>query len=172
MNSKTFENLVKVSYTSTLDYCDLVYGNACKKELHRVQRSQNFTARVFSKKHKYDSVSSTLSELGWLTMDKRRFVRRLNQIHKCLQRNAPQYLREALTISNKVRQYCTCQTNGLHLLSAKTNRTKRTFQYMVCAYFHSLPTLAQRTTNRNRFLALVDSLFDTFFIPTIYFTFE
>ena len=37
MNTKTFENLVKVSYTSTLDYCDIVYGNDCKKELHRVR---------------------------------------------------------------------------------------------------------------------------------------
>ena len=67
MNPKTFENLVKhlyinstlsihlsihlkLVYTSTLDYCDVVYGNACKKELQRVQRSQNFAARVVTKK--------------------------------------------------------------------------------------------------------------------------
>ena len=52
MNPKTFENLVRESYTSTLDYCDIVYGNACKKELQRVQRSQNFAARVVTKKRK------------------------------------------------------------------------------------------------------------------------
>ena len=71
MNPKTFENVVKVSYTSTLDYCDIVYGNDCKKELQRVQRSQNFAARFFTEKRKYDSISLTISELGWLTMDKR-----------------------------------------------------------------------------------------------------
>ena len=85
MNPKIFENLVKVSYTSTLDYCDIVYGNACKKELQRVQRSQNFAARVITKKRKYDSIPSTIREPSWLTMDKRRFVHRVNQIHKCLQ---------------------------------------------------------------------------------------
>ena len=88
MNPKTFENLVKISYTSSLDYCDIFYGNACKKELQRVQRSQNFAARVVKKRRKYDSISSTISELGWLTMDKRRFVNRVSQIHKCLQENA------------------------------------------------------------------------------------
>ena len=89
MNPKTFEDLVKVSYTSSLDYFDIVYGNACKKELQRVQRSQNFAARVVTKKGEYDSISSTISELGWLAMDKRRFVHRVNQIHKCFQGNAP-----------------------------------------------------------------------------------
>ena len=94
MNPKTFINLVKVFYTLTLDYCDIVYGNAGKKELQRAQRSQNFAARVITKKRKYDSISSTICELGWLTMDKRRFVHRVNQIHKYLQGNAPQYLQK------------------------------------------------------------------------------
>eukprot|EP00794_Sanderia_malayensis_P006376 gene6376-7113_t len=35
MNPKTVENLVKVSYTSTLDCCDIVYGNACKRGLQK-----------------------------------------------------------------------------------------------------------------------------------------
>ena len=159
MNPKTFENLIRVSYTSTLDYCDIVYGNACKKELQRVQRSQNFAARVVTKKRKYDSISSTISELGWLTMDKRRFVHRVNQIHKCLQGNAPQYLTETLTINSNIHQYCTRQSNELHLPLAKTNSMKRTFQYMGSADFNSLPTLAQRTTNSKSFLAKVNSLF-------------
>ena len=90
-NPKTFKNLVKVSYISPLDYCHIVYGNACKKELQRVQRSQNFAARVATKKQKYDSISSIISELGWLTMDNLRLVHRVNHIHKSLQGNAPQY---------------------------------------------------------------------------------
>ena len=109
MNPKIFKNLVKVSYTSTLDYCDLVYGNVCKKELEKVQRSQNFTARVVTKKQKNDSISSTISDLGWLTMDKRQFVHRVNQIRKCLQGN-------------------TMQSNALHLPSARTHSMKKTFQ--------------------------------------------
>lgn len=159
MNPKTFENLVRLSYTSTLDYCDVVYGNACKKELQRVQRSQNFAARVVTKKQKYDSISSTISELGWQTMDKRRFVHRVNQIHKCLQGNAPQYLTETLTINSNVHQYCTRQSNELHLPSVKNNSMKRTFQYMGSADFNSLPTCTKTITNSNRFLAHVNSLF-------------
>ena len=111
-------------------YCDIVYGNACKKELQRVQRSQNFAARVITKKRKYGSISSTIRELGWLTMDNRRFVHRLNQIHKYLQGNAPQYLTETLTINDHVHLYCTRQSNELHLPLTKTNSMKRTFQYM------------------------------------------
>ena len=61
MNTKTVENLVEVSYTATLDHCDIVYGNACKKELQRVQRSHNFAARVVKKKRKYDSISPIIS---------------------------------------------------------------------------------------------------------------
>ena len=159
MNTKTFKNLVKVSYTSTLDYCDIVYGNACKKELQRVQRSQNCAARVVTKTRKYDSISLTISELGWLTMEKRRFVHRVNQIHTCLQGNASQYLTDTLTLTSNVHHYCAHQLNQLHVPSAKTNSMKRTFEYMGSADFNSLPALAQRTTNRNRFLAQGKSLF-------------
>ena len=92
-------------------------------------------------------------------MDKRRFVHRLNQIHKYLQGNAPQYLTETLTINNNVHQYCTRQSKELHLPLAKTNNIKRAFQYMGSANFNSLPTPAQRITNRKSFLAEVNSLF-------------
>ena len=136
-----------------LDQClvIIVFGNTCKKELQRVQRSPHFAARVITHKQKYDSISPTISELGSLTMDKRRFVHRVNQICKCLQGNAPQYLTETLTINSNFRQYGTCHSNELHLPLAKTNSMKRAFQYMGSADFHSLPTLAQRTTNRKRF---------------------
>ena len=92
-------------------------------------------------------------------MDKRRSVHRVNQIHKCLHGNAPQYLTETLIINSNVHQYSTRQSNELHLPLAKTNSMKRTFQYMGSADFTSLPTLAQRTTNRKSFLAQVNSLF-------------
>ena len=65
------QKLSKVSYTSTLDYCDIIYENVCKKKLPRVQRSQDFAAREITHKQKYDSISPTIGELGWLTMDKR-----------------------------------------------------------------------------------------------------
>ena len=74
MNPQTVENLVKLSYTSSLDYCDIIHGNACKKELQIVHRSQDFAARVVKKKRQYDSISSTINDLGLLTMDKRRFT--------------------------------------------------------------------------------------------------
>ena len=125
----------------------------------RTHSSQNFAARFVTKKRKYDGISSTIGELGWLTMGKRRFVHRVNQIHKCLQRNAPQYLTETLTINNNVHQYRTHQSNELHFPLAKTNSMKRTFQYMGSADYNSLPALAQRTTNRKSFLAQVNSLF-------------
>ena len=92
-------------------------------------------------------------------MDKRRFVHRVSQIHKCLQGNAPQCLTETLTINSNVHQCCTRQSNELHLPIAKTNSMKRTCQYIGSADFNSLPTLAQRTNNRKRFLAQANSLF-------------
>ena len=64
-----------------------------------------------------------------------------------------------LIINCNVHQYCTRQSNELHLPLAKTNSMKRTFQYMGSADFNSLPTLAQRTTNRKSLLAQVNSLF-------------
>ena len=58
---------------------------------------------------------------------------------------------ESTKTYNNVHQYCTHQSKELYLPLAKTNNIKRTFQYMGSADFHSLPTSAQRITNRKAF---------------------
>ena len=55
-------------------------------------------------------------------MDQGRCVHGVNQIHECLQGHAPKYQTEILIIYNSVIQYCTRQSNELHLPSAKTNK--------------------------------------------------
>ena len=108
-------------------YSNLLLTNPIPLIFYSVRTKESFAARVITKKRKFDSISSTIGELGWRTMDKKPFAHRVNQIHKYLQGNTPQYLTETLTISNNVHQNRTRQSNELHSPLAKTNSMKRAF---------------------------------------------
>ena len=52
---------------SMIRYCMSVYGSCTETQLHRVQKTINFCARVVTGKRRCDHISSAMSRLGWLT---------------------------------------------------------------------------------------------------------
>ena len=52
---------------SIVRYCMSVYGSCTVTQLHRVQKTINFCARVVTGKRRYDHISGAMLSLGWFT---------------------------------------------------------------------------------------------------------
>ena len=69
---KTMKCIVEALALSIVRYCLSVYGSCGATQLHRVQKMVNFCVRVVTGKRRYDHISDSLEQLGWL--DARRLV--------------------------------------------------------------------------------------------------
>ncbi|XP_068240284.1 uncharacterized protein [Palaemon carinicauda] len=61
--------VVRSLAVSILDYCLKIWGSTTKQQLQRIQRLQNFAAKVIDgKAKKYDHATPILNNLQWLTI--------------------------------------------------------------------------------------------------------
>ena len=67
------------------DYADLVWGDKHNVNLmSSLQILQSKAAKIVLDRHLYSSASHALATLKWVTLEKRRFMRRCAHIYKCL----------------------------------------------------------------------------------------
>ena len=102
MSEETFASVVQATALSVIDYCDLVYGNAAKCILSKLQKSQNFAARIVIGARKYDHVSPVLVRLNLVPLKERRLVHQLNFMHKCINWAAPAYLSDCFGRNDEI----------------------------------------------------------------------
>ena len=83
---------------SHLDYCNAILCGLPKSEINKLQRIQNMAAKIILQKRKSDSASKCLAELHWLPVQKRIDFKVLTMVYKCLNGNAPEYLKRKLSL--------------------------------------------------------------------------
>ena len=105
MSEKAFASVVQATALSVVDYCDLVCGNATRCVLSKLQKSQNFAARILTGVRKYDRVFPALVRLNWVPLKERSLEHRLNFMHKCVNGAAPAYLSDCFGRNDKIHSY-------------------------------------------------------------------
>ena len=81
---------------SHIDYCNSLFYGLPKCDIKKLQRIQNMAAKLILKKRKFDSVTVCLKELHWLPVSLRIEFKILTMVWKCLNDQAPSYLKELL----------------------------------------------------------------------------
>ena len=84
--------------TSYLDYCNVIFTRLLECLLKRLQFVQNCAAKLVLGRHKFDSSREALAELHWLPIKAQIDFKVLMLVHRCLSGDAPEYLRNLLTI--------------------------------------------------------------------------
>ena len=90
------ETLVNAYVTSKLDYCNVLLNGLPSKLLSRLQKVQNYAARVITYHPLRESITPTLASLHWLPIEQRVHYKVLLYVYKAVNGQAPLYMVELL----------------------------------------------------------------------------
>ena len=66
LGSRTLENVINAPVFGKLYYCSPVWSSTTKKNISKLQKIQNFAARIITNTRKFDHITLVLQELRWL----------------------------------------------------------------------------------------------------------
>ena len=92
LDKKAHLLLINSFVFSKLFYCSSVWGNATKRNLHKLHLVQNFAARVVLGLKKFDHISQGRRSLKWLDVTEKVLFNDLVLVFKCVNGLAPDYL--------------------------------------------------------------------------------
>ena len=136
---------------SIINYCLKVWGSTSKQQLQRVQRLQNFAAKVIDgKAKKYDHVSPILDNLQWLTIRQKINFDLCVMVFKVLHDLIPPWLFNLITVGDR-RSRQTRFNNDLYVSRTNTDLGKRSFAVQGPSAWNKLPNHLKEITNINSF---------------------
>nr|CAI5817049.1 unnamed protein product [Callosobruchus analis] len=142
---------------SRVSYCDSVYGPALKiVDANRVQRIQNSCLRFTWGVKKYEHITASFEQSGWMKLDVMRKLHLATLVHKVIACRAPTYLFKKLTpLSTRI------QRRRKHCLLIPRHTTAifvRSFSYCASKLYNSLPDSFKEMTLINFKKRLKDHL--------------
>ena len=136
------------------------YGNALLAELpaymiKKLQRVQNYAARVINRTGWRDSISRQLKELHWLPIKERIQFKILLTVYKSLNNLAPRYLKGLLSYQNPTRTLRSSQQKFLSIKRYKTQYGKRAFSYIGPKLWNGIPLDIRTADSVQKFKTLL-----------------
>ena len=138
----TFDTLLTIYKSLILplfDYCNVVWDNANKGELDRLQKIQNRAGRVITQSS-YDIRSQDiLKSLKWENLTDRRFRHEMILMHKIMNDQTPQYLRSQFTkLSDSNHYNPRGRETKLALPLPKTESMRKSFKFRAASRWNNL----------------------------------
>lgn len=140
-------------FFSQLDYWQIIWANATKKDLNKLPLVQNKAARLALQCPYGTNINSMHLHLNWLRVEDRMTEAILLAIWKVLKFKIPLDRYNQLKCNLELNTYATRQaTEGrFSLPKAKTNFLKRTVVYRTMKTWNSLPLALIRITQKFNF---------------------
>ena len=112
---------------SKLFYCPSMWSSTTKNNIARLQKVQNFVARIVTGARKYEHIMPMLKELHWLPVAKQLEVRDILMAFKCIKGLAPPSLCNKLSTRSQVHTRNTENKDKLHIQSFTSATGQRSF---------------------------------------------
>ena len=156
MDFDTAHLVVRALILSRLDYGNSLLLGTTKTDILRLQRIQNWAAKMICQVAKYERATPSLRRLHWLPIDKRITFKLLCCVYRCLHDSAPQYLSPCVTISIPTRPNLRSSADTTRLLEHNTTRIPksvecRSFRLTVPKLWNSIPSATREMPTLNTF---------------------
>ena len=127
--------LIQAYVMSKIDYCNSLLYGIPDKLLNRIQRIQNYAARVVLRLHKFSHITPALATLHWLPVKRRIDFKIALLVYKALNGQAPAYITDLLQPYDPPRKL---RSADKQLLSQPPCRLK---SYGDCAFCCAAPVV-------------------------------
>jgi len=129
------EEILKTIYQSlilpNMDYCDIVWGNVCKKFTTKLDKLQNRAGKAILKVNKRFPTSLMLKCLDWDDLHTRRNIHLNVMVYNCVTGKVPGYLCNTFDKLSDITSYSSRGSlqGNIRPPKFKNNAGKRTFKY-------------------------------------------
>ena len=150
----TFEatkTLVNTLVLSKINFCCTIYQNIPHKYINKLQKVQNYAARVITQTSKFTHVTPLLKQLNWLNMENFIRYRYATLVFKAMQNQAPTYLTKLLIPYKQNRTLRSQNNNLLTIPNIITEIGRRSFSYQAPLIWNSLPPYIKNSNTTQNF---------------------
>ena len=120
-------------------YCSSMWASTTKTNIARLQKVQNFAARIVTGARKYDHITPILKELHWLPVAKQLEIRDTLMAFKCIKGLAPPSLCNKFTTRSQVHSRNTRNNDKLNIPFFRSATGQRSFSYRAAQLWNDLP---------------------------------
>ena len=143
--------LVQTLALSYLNYCSNIWGTTSRTQLHRIQKLQNFAAKVaVGNGRKYDHATPYINKLNWSKIDKKCILDTCILTYKFLNKLLPEWLM-TFTLVSTINPVPTRQSNDLIVPRTQTYTGERSFKVRAPKLWNTLPQDVKDSSSLNTF---------------------
>ena len=155
VTSEVRVTMVQSLALSYLNYCPNIWGTTNKTQLHRIQKLQNFAAKVaVGNGRKYDRATPYIDKLNWLKIERKCLLDTCILTYKILNKLLPEWL---LTFSlvRDINTVPTRQSENLVIPRTQTVTGERRVKIRAPKLWNSLPLHIRNSSTLNIFKSRV-----------------
>ena len=138
LDKETLLLLINAFVFSKLFYCSTVWSNTSKSNVSKLQRVQNFAARIILGLRKFDHISQGIKSLKWLPVKDRLYLNDAIMMYKCINKLAPDYLADKFVQRSHIHNRNTRSRNQLDIPRCRISTGQRSFVYRGTQLWNSL----------------------------------
>ena len=156
LTTEVCHTVVRGMLCAHLDYANAIFAGLPNCEIYELQRVQNIAAKFVLKRTWYDSPEQARHELHWLPIRVRMQHKVLSLTYKSLNRMAPQYLQDLITLCSVARPGLRSEKSFQQLVIPFTRRktlANRAFSSVAARWWNQLPTDIKKSQNIDCFKA-------------------
>ena len=140
LDFNTAKIVVMSTVLSKLNFSAALYVGLPKNIKSRMQKVQNYAARIVTKTSKHEHITPILHQLKWLTVQQYAMYRLLSIVQNCIIGNGPAYINELLTKYLPNRPLRSSDLQLLTIPDIRTRLGRRSFSYLAPFYYNRLPS--------------------------------
>ena len=152
VDHSTCHHAVRTLILSRLDYCNGLLSSVPKSYVNRLQRLQNWAARLIFEVRRSHPAQPLLNSLHWLPIQQRIIFKLLLFVYKSLNNKAPIYISDCLTVYTPNRNLRSSSDNlQLKYPLTRTQAGDRTFTVAASKEWNNLPLYIRKSVSVNTF---------------------